>query len=118
MLEKAVITPETIDKKLAPKTVRVTADEDEITKTIRVAQPQIKVDLPEDPKVTVLMLKGENGNGEGPKGTKDYEQLENRPSINGQELIGNKTFEELGEETISNQELKDIIDKYYMEVFS
>ena len=29
-------------------------------------------------------------------GTKDYEQLENLPSINNKKLIGNKTLEELG----------------------
>lgn len=32
----------------------------------------------------------------GPPGTTDYEELENRPSINGVELIGNKTSAELG----------------------
>lgn len=41
----------------------------------------------------------------------------NNLEINGVSLTGNKTFEELGEETITNEEIKNIIDKYYLEVF-
>lgn len=47
----------------------------------------------------------------------DYEQLENKPQINGVELSGNKTFEELGEQTITNVELQDIINTQYQLVF-
>lgn len=47
----------------------------------------------------------------------DYEQLENKPQINGVELDGNKTFEELGEQTITNVELQDIINTQYQLVF-
>lgn len=47
----------------------------------------------------------------------DYEQLENKPQINGVELNGNKTFEELGEQTITNVELQDIINTQYQLVF-
>lgn len=34
--------------------------------------------------------------GGGPGGTSDYEELENLPQINGNEIIGNKTSAELG----------------------
>lgn len=47
----------------------------------------------------------------------NYEQLENKPQINGVELNGNKTFEELGEQTITNVELQDIINTQYQLVF-
>lgn len=47
----------------------------------------------------------------------DYEDLFNKPSINGVELKGNKTFEQLGEETLTNAELKDIIDSQFDLIF-
>lgn len=47
----------------------------------------------------------------------DYEDLFNKPSINGVELKGNKTFEQLGEETLTNSELKDIIDSQFDLIF-
>lgn len=34
--------------------------------------------------------------GGGPGGTSDYEDLDNLPQINGNEIIGNKTSAELG----------------------
>ena len=47
----------------------------------------------------------------------DYDVLENKPRINGVELVGNKTFEDLGEETISNAELQSIIEAQYNLIF-
>ena len=47
----------------------------------------------------------------------NYEELENLPSINGETLIGNKTFEELGEKTITNTELKNLIDRQFAAIF-
>ena len=47
----------------------------------------------------------------------DYEDLIKKPKINGVELIGNKTFEQLGEETLTNSELKDIIDSQFATIF-
>lgn len=44
-------------------------------------------------------------------GTKDYEKLENKPSINSVELVGNKTFEELGITPLSNIEIMNIINR-------
>lgn len=38
----------------------------------------------------------------GSSGTKDYEKLKNKPQINGVELIGNKSLEDLGIEVDKN----------------
>ena len=42
-------------------------------------------------------------------GTNDYEKLKNKPSINGVELIKNKSFDDLGMSIITNQELEDML---------
>ena len=39
----------------------------------------------------------------------DYEKLKNKPSINGVELIKNKSFEELGVSPMTNSEILEII---------
>lgn len=46
----------------------------------------------------------------GPAGTTDYEELENRPQIEGNVLTGNKTFEQLGLVELSNSEIQNIIN--------
>lgn len=43
----------------------------------------------------------------------DYDMLANHPSINEEELIGNKTFDDLGDHTLSNIEIKDIFDRVF-----
>ena len=48
----------------------------------------------------------------------DYNGLANLPSINGVKLQGDKSFSELGEETITNSEIKAIIDKMYDAIFT
>lgn len=45
--------------------------------------------------------------------TGDYEKLSNKPSINDVMLIGNKTFEELGDRNLSNLEIKAIFDRIF-----
>lgn len=45
--------------------------------------------------------------------TGDYEKLSNKPSINDVILIGNKTFEELGDRNLSNLEIKAIFDRIF-----
>ena len=42
-------------------------------------------------------------------GASDYERLKNKPQIESVELIGNKSFEELGLEPITSDELIDIL---------
>lgn len=48
----------------------------------------------------------------------DYSKLANLPSINGVKLEGDKSFNELGEDTITNSEIKAIIDKMYSAIFT
>lgn len=48
----------------------------------------------------------------------DYNGLANLPSINGVKLEGDKSFPELGEDTITNSEIKAIIDKMYSAIFT
>ena len=43
-------------------------------------------------------------------GTNDYNDLANKPSIEGVELIGDKTLEELGVEALTPQEIDAIIN--------
>ena len=43
-------------------------------------------------------------------GTKDYNRLNNKPQINDVELIGNKSFEDLGVESLTNIEIENIIN--------
>ena len=50
-------------------------------------------------------------------GVTDYEALDNLPRINGVELKGDKSFESLGREKITNLEIKDIIDEQYELIF-
>lgn len=40
----------------------------------------------------------------------DYEKLNNKPSIEGVELIKNKTFEELGAISLTNMEIENLIN--------
>lgn len=42
-------------------------------------------------------------------GTKDYNQLKNKPKIEGHELIGDQTFRELGLNSITPQTIDEII---------
>lgn len=42
-------------------------------------------------------------------GVKDYEKLTNKPSIETVELIGDKSFEELGLEALSNSDLMELL---------
>ena len=43
------------------------------------------------------------------EGTKDYEKLKNKPQIESVELIGNKTFPELGISPIDADDLIEIL---------
>lgn len=45
--------------------------------------------------------------------TSNYEELVNKPSINEVELIGNKTFDDLGDHTLSNIEIKTIFNRVF-----
>lgn len=45
--------------------------------------------------------------------TDNYEELYNKPRINEVELIGNKSFEDLGDKTLTNIEIKSIFDRVF-----
>jgi hypothetical protein len=45
----------------------------------------------------------------GPMGTTNYNLLENRPSIQSIELIGNRTFEDLGLSPMTPNEIENLI---------
>ena len=47
----------------------------------------------------------------------DYNLLNNKPSINGVELVNDKSFEQLGREDIRNRRIKEIIDEQYDAIF-
>jgi len=47
---------------------------------------------------------------EGAGGTIDYEKLNNKPSVNGVELSGDKSLEDLGISPLSDSEIMEIIN--------
>lgn len=61
---------------------------------------------------TVKVNDGQGGSG----GSSDYEELENKPQINGHELIGNQTSEELGIETYDDTEVWNAISEHDREI--
>ena len=46
-------------------------------------------------------------------GEKNYDRLSNKPRINGEDLIGDKSFEALGVVTMTNMEIKSIFDSVF-----
>jgi hypothetical protein len=56
--------------------------------------------------------------GAGGGGTKDYSKLTNKPQINGVELDGNRSFEDLGVGVISAAEVIDIVNDAFNQVFN
>jgi len=55
-------------------------------------------------------LSGASASNGGNTGTNDYEQLINKPEIEGVELFGNKTIEDLGVSHLSNLELEAMLN--------
>lgn len=45
-------------------------------------------------------------------GTTDYEKLQNRPKINGVELIGNKTNEDIKINALTNEEIETLLKSF------
>ncbi len=56
---------------------------------------------------------GSSGNSGEPSdnNTSDYNELSNKPQIEGLTLVGNKKMKEFGVDTLSNMEIKEIINK-------
>lgn len=46
-------------------------------------------------------------------GTSDYERLRNKPAIENVELVGNKSFEELGLEGMENTEILKLFNEVF-----
>lgn len=46
------------------------------------------------------------------QGTSDYNDLSNKPSVNGVTLVGNKTNEELNINEISNSEIEELLKAF------
>lgn len=63
--------------------------------------PQIELEIQE-------VFEGDSG---GSSEKKDYEQLVNKPSINGVTLIGDKSLGDLGASPLTNMEILEIINK-------
>ena len=64
---------------------------DDIRESIANGSPY---DTPPQSRVEYLLLQIKNQGGGG--GTKDYNELENKPTVNGVELIGDMTSQDLG----------------------
>ena len=47
----------------------------------------------------------------------DYEPIVNKPKINGTELVGDKSFEDLGDVPLTNEEIRNIVDTQYTLIF-
>lgn len=76
----------------------------------------IKVKFANNQKVDVSFGKTEKLDvslGKGCCGTSNYEALTNQPQINDVTLIGNKSFEDLGDSTLTNIEIKAIFDRVF-----
>lgn len=43
-------------------------------------------------------------------GTKNYKELDNKPSIEGVQLVDNKTFEDLGATGLTNLEIENLLN--------
>lgn len=61
-----------------------------------------------EPEIELEVQEVMQGQGNG---TDDYEELINKPSINGAVLSGDKSFENLGLSPLSNLEIMSIINK-------
>lgn len=49
--------------------------------------------------------------------TNDYNKLNNHPSINGVELVGNNSLSDIGIGLVSSQEAIDIVDNAFNQIF-
>lgn len=77
-----------------------------IAETLNPNSDNIYVDYAND----VFEIKKVTAEGGGGTGTGDYNELINKPRINGVELKNNKSFNDLGAKALSNSEIDDIIN--------
>lgn len=65
-----------------------------------------KMEIEKQEKVIVMKMDPNSGGG---MGTKDYDTLYNKPRISGVELAGDKSFDELGMEKMTNTDIFNLI---------
>lgn len=65
-----------------------------------------KMEFRKQEKVIVMKMDPYSGGGIG---TKDYDTLYNKPRISGIELVGDKNFDELGLEKMTNTDIFNLI---------
>ena len=65
-----------------------------------------KMAIKKQEKAIIMKMDPYSGAG---MGTKDYETLYNKPRISGVELAGDKNFEELGMERMTNTDIFNLI---------
>ena len=65
-----------------------------------------KMEIEKQEKVIVMKMDPYSGGG---MGTKDYDTLYNKPRISGVELEGDKSFDELGMEKMTNTDIFNLI---------
>lgn len=68
-------------------------------------QSQVDVSFPKQTGIDLVIEKSAGGGS--------YPPLSEKPSINNVVLLGNKTFEELGVQTMTNLEIKEVFDKVF-----
>ena len=78
---------------------QITVSEEEIEQLITLSQEDNSEQLVTVAEETVTV-----------EGTRDYNKLKNHPQINDIELIGNRTFEDLGADSLTNLEIETIIN--------
>lgn len=95
-MSSTVSTPELLSGNIGAKTINIKGDDGATfvpsVSTDGVISWTNDKDLPNPEPVNIKGEKGEKGDN----GTTNYSELENKPQINGVELSGNKTGEELG----------------------
>ena len=65
-----------------------------------------KMEIKKQEKVIVMKMDPYSGAG---MGSKDYETLYNKPRISGVDLVGDKSFDELGMEKMTNTDIFNLI---------
>lgn len=76
------------------------------------ADSNIQASLSEGVKLNARLSEGVQlnaGLSEGSSGTTNYNVLSNKPSIEGHTLVGDKTFKQLGMDTLAEWEIEKIL---------
>lgn len=81
-----------------------------ITGRISEIIPSVKMNISAEQSIIRTTITGAGPQGpEGPAGTTDYLKLENLPSIESVELLGDKTFEDFGLLPMTLEEIENLL---------